>query len=111
MQEKRRHPRVNTSWPIHVASISGQGNGQTINTSLCGVLFAVDTELKEEENVAIRIMLDSMNNVDCVARIVRSENRDGCTMYGADFRYMAPPDFERLNSALSALINAANSEK
>jgi hypothetical protein len=75
--------------------------------SLSGVLFASDAELEERELVVLRIGLDADTTVDCVAQIVRADDRGGTQLYGAAFRYLSAADRQRLNFALLLLREPA----
>jgi hypothetical protein len=103
MFERRREPRVYTSWPLQVAGISGCGDGEVIDIRLCGVQFAAGIELDEGELVLLRIRPDAGTTVDCVAQIVRRYDRGGGKVYGADFRYLSAVDRQRLSFALLVL--------
>ena len=103
MSDKRREPRQSVSWPVRVAGISGCGDGELINASMCGVLFSSTTVLENKELALVRITLDPSTSVDCVAQIVRVEQSGEKMLYGADFRYMSPSDRQRLSFALMVL--------
>ena len=47
--ENRRHPRVNSRWPLTVLSEHGRIEGETINISISGLLIQCDEPLHLNE--------------------------------------------------------------
>ena len=102
MVEKRSEPRIDVAWPLHVAGICEWGEGRSINVSLSGVSFATNADFALGDLVVLRIAPDADTSIDCVAEIVRADNRGGDKSYGAAFRYLSAADRKRLNLSLLA---------
>jgi len=100
MSEKRREPRMDVSWPLRIAAISGRGKGNLVNVSLTGALFVTDSEVREGDLVVMRISLDADTDIDCVAQIVRTVSLGDKNAYGAEFRYVSSVDRQKLSFAL-----------
>ena len=109
INDRRREPRADVSWPVQVAGISDFGAGTVINANLCGVLFSTYAELKEGELVVLRIGLDAATAVECAVQIVRGEKQDDINAYGADLRYLSSADRQKLSFALLILREPAAS--
>jgi hypothetical protein len=95
---------------VEVAGLAGRGCGRAVDVSLCGVLFAADLDLNEKDLVILRLSPDSHTTVECVAQIMRTENRGGDSSrgyYGASIRYLSAADRQRLSFSLLLLREPA----
>ncbi len=107
--ERRREPRLDVSWPLHAATISGNAKGTVVNASRCGFLIATEIDLGERELMLLRVELDSSTTIDCVTRIARKLVWDRGFGYGIEILQITPADYRKLSTALSLSQRAAAS--
>ena len=100
MSEKRRDTRIDVSWPLCIAAISGRGEGSLVNISLSGALFVTDCAVRESDLVVLRISLDADTNIDCAAQVMRTVSLGDRHAYGVEFRYVSSVDRQKLSFAL-----------
>jgi hypothetical protein len=71
-----------------------------MNVSLCGALLKSDVDLAHGDLVLLEIDLGDGASIHCLAQVVREADLDAGHAYGVDFRYMSPPDRQKLGFAL-----------
>jgi hypothetical protein len=100
MMERRVESRIDVSWKLSAASMSGNAQGRTVNASLSGFLFRTDLNLQIGELVLLSVELDSLTDIHCAVQIAREVIRGSERRYGAEIRYISTADRQRLNFAL-----------
>lgn len=107
MNERRSESRTDITWSLSAGSMTAAGKGTTINASLSGFLIKADLPLTIGELLLLRIDLSPVTSVDCLAQIVREETRVSDKLYGAEIRYIAAKDRQKLGFALMTTARAA----